>query len=446
MLGVVTRTTLTLPSDQGLVRTQGTAPLALSSDGARLVYASDGSGTRRLYLRELNQFDVTILPGTEGAQRPFFSPDGEWVGFFADGLLQKVAIAGGLPVTICDAPVAGRGASWGPEDTIIFQPGAGSPGLLRVSAGGGEPEPLTTADAQMDQSSFAWPSFLPDGSALLTTLNYGSRDPQLVVLSLESGEWKVLGDGGHARYAPPGYLIYYDETRGGLQAVGFDAARLEVLGSPVSVVDSVYRASSVGAPFFEVSLTGSLVYLSGGLDRSLMWVDRTGQGSPAVDERRGFRFPTLSPDGTRVAVNIDPRPSELWVYDLERGTRIQLAGGTHRVLGGVSALSPLWSPDGGRLLFSVAGDLYVIPADGSGDAEELVVSDHAKYAYSWSSDGRFLTYQEQHSTTLSDIWVLPLDGGRTPEPFLVTPASEGLLALLAQRSLGGLQVRGVRPV
>ena len=424
----VTRTTLTFQANQGLVRTQGFAPLALSPDGARVVYASSGSGTRQLYLRELDRFDVTTLPGTEGAQRPFFSPDGEWVGFFADGLLQKVAIAGGLPVTICDAPVVGRGASWGPEDTIIFQPGAGLPGLLRVSAGGGEPEPLKTADAQMDQSAFAWPSFLPDGSALLTTLNYGTRDPQLFVLSLESGEWKLLGDGGHARYAPPGYLIYYDETRGGLQAVAFDVARLEVLGSPVSVVDSVYRAPSVGAPFFEVSLTGSLVYLSGGLDRSLMWVDRRGQGSPAVDERRGFRFPALSPDGTKVAVNIDPRPSELWVYDLERGTRIQLAGGTHRVLGGVSPLSPLWSPDGGRLVFSAVGaNLYWMPADGSSDAEALVVSDHRKYPYSWSSDGRFLTYQELHSTTGADIWVLPLDGNRTPEPFLVTPASEAYL-------------------
>ena len=423
----VTRTTLTLPADQRLVRSQGAAPIALSPDGTRLVYASGDSGAAQLYLRELDQFDVTVLPGTEGARHPFFSPDGERVGFFADGLLQKVAIAGGLPLTIGDAPVVGRGATWGPEDTIIFQPGAGSPGLLRVSAGGGEPQPLKTVDTQMDQSSFAWPSYLPDGSALLTTLNYGTREPQIVVLSLESGEWQLVGDGGHARYAPPGYLVYYDETRGGLQAVGFDADRLEVLGSPVSVIDSVYRAPSSGAPFFEVSLTGSLVYLSGGLDRSLMWVDRRGQGSPATEERRGFRVPALSPDGTKVAVSIDPRPSELWVYDLERGTRVQLAGGTHRVLGGESALSPLWSPDGDRLLFSSRGDLYWMLADGSSDAEALLVSDNPKFTYSWSSDGRFLTYQEQHPTTGFDIWVMPLDGDRTPEPFLATPAAEAYL-------------------
>ena len=314
----VTRTTVTLPADQRLVRTQGAAPLALSPDGTRLVYASGDSGASQLYLRELDQFDVTALPGTEGAQHPFFSPDGEWVGFFADGLLQKVEIAGGLPLTICDAPIVGRGGSWGPEDTIIFQPGAGSPGLLRVSAAGGEPKPLESVDAQMDSSSFAWPSFLPDGSALLTTLNYGTRDPQIAVLSLESGEWHLVADGSHPRYAPPGYVVYY-EARGGLQAVGFDSDRLAVLGSPVSVLNSVYRASSGGAPFFEVSLTGSLIYLSGGLERSLMWVDRRGQGLPAIDEQRGFRFPALSPDGTKVAVNVDPRPSELWIYDLERG-------------------------------------------------------------------------------------------------------------------------------
>ena len=272
--GAVTRTTLTLPSDQRLVRTARAAPLALSPDGTRLVYASDDSGAARLYLRQLDQFDVTALPGTEGAEHPFFSPDGEWVGFFADGLLQKVAVAGGLPVTICDGPVVGRGSSWGPDDTIVFQPGVGSPGLLRVSASGGEPQPLTSADPQLDNSSLAWPSFLPDGRALLTTLNYASREPQIAVLSLESGEWQLVGDGGHARYVPPGYLVYYDETRGGLQAVGFDADRLEVLGSPISVIDSVYRSPSAGAPFFGVSLAGALVYLSGGLDRSLMWVDR----------------------------------------------------------------------------------------------------------------------------------------------------------------------------
>ena len=424
---VVTRTTVTLPADQPLVRTPGAAPIALSPDGRRLVYVSGGSGTTQLYLRRLDQFDVTALPGTEGAQRPFFSPDGEWVGFFVDGLLQKVAIAGGLPLTICDAPVVGRGGSWGPEDTIIFQPGAGLPGLLRVSASGGEPEPLKSADPQMDSGSFAWPSFLPDGRALLTTLNYGTREPQIVVLSLESGEWQLVGDGGHARYAPPGYLVYYDETRGGLQAVGFDADRLEVIGSPVSVIDSVFRAPSMGAPFFEVSLTGSLVYLSGGLDRSLMWVDRRGQGSPATEERRGFRFPALSRDGTKVAVTIDPRPSELWLYDLERGTRVHLAGGTHQVQRGSSALTPLWSPDGSRLLFTAGGDLYWMPADGSSDAEAVLVNDHPKYAYSWSSDGRFLSYQEQHPTTGFDIWVMPLDGDRTPKPFLATPASEAHL-------------------
>ena len=348
----VTRTTLTLPADQRLVRTAGTAPLALSPDGTRLVYASGDAGAAQLYLRELDRFEVTVLPGTEGAEQPFFSPDGEWVGFFADGLLQKVAIAGGLPLTICDAPVVGRGASWGPEDTIVFQPGPESPGLLRVSASGGEPQLLKSADPQFDSRSFAWPSFLPDGRALLTTLDYSTRDPQAAVLSLESGGWQLLGDGGHARYVPPGYLVYHDETRGGLQAVGFDADRLELVGSPVSVIDSVYRAPSGGAPFFELSLTGSLVYLAGGLDRSLMWVDRRGGSSAAIDERRGFRFPALSPDGTKIAVSIDPRPSELWVYNLERGTRVHVAGGTHQVRGGSSALSPLWSPDGGRLVFT----------------------------------------------------------------------------------------------
>ncbi len=287
-----------------------------------------------------------------------------------------------------------------------------------MSANGSEPQALTTADAEMDNSVLAWPSFLPDGSALLTTLNYGALDSnaaQIVALSLESGEWNVIANGNHARYVPPDYLVYY-ESRGGLQAVRFDPERLEVEGSPASVVDSVYRAPAVGAPFFAVSRTGSLVYLSGGLERSLMWVDREGRGSPAIEERRGFRFPGLSPDGTRVAVIVDPRPSEVWIYDLERDTRSLLYGSNH-------ATSTLWSSDGTRVVFTSDG-LRWMPADGSGEAEPLLAREYPRYASAWSPDGRFLTYHEQHPTTGFDIWVMPLDGDRTPEPFLVTPATE----------------------
>ena len=208
--------------------------------------------------------------------------------------------------------------------------------------------------------------------------------------------------------------------RGGLQAVGFDAERHEVVGSPVSVLESVYRAPGRGAPFFEVSQTGSLVYLSGGLERSLMWVDHDGQGSPVTEERRGFRWPRLSPDGNKVAVIIDPRPSEVWVYDLERNTRSLLYDGAH-------AVTPRWTSDGMRVIFSTGqpyNNLHWMPADGSGDAEPLLTGERHQYAYSVSRDGRFLSFQEQHPTTDWDIWVLPLEGDRIPEPFLVTPSRE----------------------
>ena len=357
---------------------------------------------------------MTELPGTEDARHPFFSPDGEWVGFFADGLLQKVAVSGGLPLTICEAPVVGAGATWGPDGTIIFEPGSsGSPGLLRVSADGGDPEPWVTGDPDLDQRELRWPSFLPDGRALL--LNVG---PQIAVVPLDGGAWSTLAEGNHPRYVAPGYLVYY-EARGGLQAVGFDAERHEIVGSPVSVLDSVYRAPAGGAPFFEVSQTGSLVYLSGGLERSLMWVDRDGQASPVTEERRGFRFPRLSPDGSKVAVIIDPRPSEVWVYDLERNTRSLLFDVTH-------AVTPRWTADGTRVIFSAGrpNNLQWMPADGSGDAEPLLTRERHHYAYSVSRDGRFLSFQEQHPTTDWDIWVLPLEGDRVPEPFLVTSSRE----------------------
>ena len=178
----VTRMTVALPADTQVVQGVASAAIALSPDGTRLVYAAESAGRTQLYLRELDQFTVTALPGTEGARHPFFSPEGEWVGFFADGLLQRIAVSGGLPLTICEAPVVGHGAAWGPDGTIIFQPGRTVSGLLRmgrpfsprscprgtvgrnrcrVSADGGEPQALTTLDREMDASRHYWPSFLP---------------------------------------------------------------------------------------------------------------------------------------------------------------------------------------------------------------------------------------------------------------------------------------------
>ena len=292
-----------------------------------------------------------------------------------------------------------------------------------MSADGGEPQALTTLDQEMDASRHYWPSFLPGRKTLLTTLlHQGYSGERIAALSLESARWQVIADGSRAQYVPPGYLIYYDNNRSGLLAVKFDAESLQVEGSPVSVVDSVYRAPGGGAAYFAVSRTGSLVYLSDSLERSLMWMDREGRGSLVTEERRGFRFPRLSPDGSRIALIVDPRPSQLWIYDLQRSTFSLLHGGT------LFHVMPAWSPEGTRVVFSGADenaiDLYLVPADGSGTAEPLLIREHVQSAPSWSPDGRVLAFQESNPTSDFDIWVMPLEGDRVPERFVATAAAE----------------------
>ena len=363
--------------------------------------------------------DPSPLRGTEGGARsPFFSPDGQWVGFWIGGQLKKVSITGGAPVTLCAAPGM-RGASWAPDDTIVF--GLFQAGIQRVSAAGGTPEVLISIDAGQAE----WPSILADGQTVLFTLapESGSEGAQIVAQSLETGERRVLIEAGSdARYVPTGHLVYGFE--GDLLAVPFDVDRLEVTGGPVPVVEDVHITAFTGAAQFTVSETGALVYIPGEIgepERTLMWVDRGGNATPLAEMRRAYQRPRLSPDGKRLAVMIGSGvEADVWLLDTGRGvlTRMTFEGGVR----------PIWTPDGTRIVFAstrVGGnfDVFWKLANGSGAAEQLTEGAY-RIPDSISPDGKFLLFRQMNRETRADIGVTSFEEEREPEILVGTPYRE----------------------
>jgi len=413
--------------------------VALSPDGTRIVYMTSTGGMegRHLYVRDLDQLVATPLLGSERARSPFFSPDGEWVGFQVSGgsdasNLKKVSVLGGRSVTICQASPL-LGVSWGPDDTIVFSTWE-SKGLLRVAAVGGEPAELTTVDTEQGEVDHTWPEFLPGGDAILFNIvtDRPTESNQIAVLSLNTGEQNlVLAGGSNPHYVPTGHIVYgVDET---LWAVPFDLDGLAVTGDPVPVLEGVMTKSS-GAVNFSFSGDGSLVYVSGTTASTtqsvLVLVDRNGRETPVTEITADYLSPRFSPDGRHVAFAVAETESaitdwrvdvDVWVIEVERGsrTRLTLEGNN---------LFPTWSPDSSRVAFAVfkpgRADFYSAPVDGSGLPEELFVGNAYQYVTSWTSDGRAIAYDREGPDTGLDLWVLSLDGDPTSSPFLVSPFDE----------------------
>jgi len=298
----IARLVVTLPPSDRLAL--GNTPvLSLSPDGSRLVYVANHSGSTQLHVRAIGRFEATPIPGTEGAESPFFSPDGQSGGFFAEGKLKRVSLSGGAPFTVCSA-ASNRGGSWGPDDIIIFTPSPVT-GLFRVSAAGGSPKPVAVPDRKKGELSYRWPQILPGGKAVLVTIWNGITvdAARIDVLSLETGKHRVVVDGGtYARYVPSGHLVY--ARAGGLLAVPFDLKRLQVTGSPVSILEGVSMNPDFGAAEFSSSADGSLAYVAGGSnggESTFLWVDRKGVAQPLPAPPRAYTSPRLSPDGRRLA-------------------------------------------------------------------------------------------------------------------------------------------------
>jgi eukaryotic-like serine/threonine-protein kinase len=404
--------------------------LAISPDGTELVYVAGRGESKQLYFRSMDRLEVTPLAGTQNASSPFFSPDSQWIGFFADGKLKKVNLRGGFPTTLCDA-TDDRGGSWGADDTIIFAP-APTSGLMRVPASGGTPQVLTSLDAGKRERTHRWPEVLPGGKALVFTIGSADAidyylDAKIAVQSFETGKREFLPvEGTFARYDPAGYLLL--AQRGGLFAVPFDLKRLKVIGPPVRVFDDVAMDASTGAVDFSLSGTGSLAYLPGGwsyTDLVLAWADRKGSVLPLHAPPRAYANAHISPDGKRVAVSDQGSSSSgIWVYDVSRETMMRLTY--------ASDVSPVWTPDGKRITYmEEANRTFAIkwkPSDGSGAEETLLAPQNfVQVPVSWSPDGKFLAYTSVGGPVFSGqrVWILPLEGKRQAREFVKTGSLEG---------------------
>jgi serine/threonine protein kinase/Tol biopolymer transport system component len=422
-------------ADASLDTTLGASAL-LSPDGARLALVATGSDQkRRIYVRSLDQLQATALSGTEGATSPFFSPDGQWLGFFADGKLKKISAQGGAAVTLCDAP-NGRGGSWGEDGIIMFAPDF-RVALSKVSSAGGMPQPLTTLDKQAGEITQRWPQVLPGGKAVLFTSSVvagagaGFDDAAMVVYSIASGQRKTVMHGGfHARYLPSGHVIYIHE--GTLFAVPFDLKRLEVTGQPAPILEGVVAAPDSGGAQFSFSETGNFAYVaghSGGANVSIYWMDREGNFTPLRQTPSAYYNLAFSPDGKRLALDIvDGKRRDIWLYEWERDTLTRLT------FAGEANSFPVWTPDGQRITYSsvdkdAVNNLWWIRADGAGDTQRLTESKSPQFAHSWNPDGKVLAFNQ--ITATSDIMNLPIEGNEKsgwkpgqPKPFLNSPFLE----------------------
>jgi Tol biopolymer transport system component len=440
----LTRLAVPIPGSQQVERA-GVAPLTISPDGTRLVYvAVEREGRTQLFMRPLDQFEPTALAGTEGGSAPFFSPDGRWIGFYANGALQRVSVDGGAALKICDAPAVWS-ASWGGDDTIVFATSTSPGGVWRVSAAGGAPERLTTVDAAANEIQHAYPQWLPNGNVLFGIIT--DRGWHLASLTLGTKQVTAFGQpgsgGAGARYVNNSHVVY--ASAGGLVAVPFDPVR-GLVGSPVPLLERPEIDPS-GSAAFAVSASGRLVYIPRATAlpmRALVMVDRSGRATALSEIRAAYAHPRLSPDGRRLVVSIESDTgSDIWLYDLERGNR------TRVISGGVN-LYPIWAPDGQHITFQSARSgtvtLYSRNADGSGEPEPLfrASSDQSglsrslagllpgsvpvftpSYPHlpmSWSPEGTNLAFDERKPNAERDIWVLTRGGD--PAPFLMTSFDE----------------------
>ena len=412
----VTRTLITLPPGVELAGLNERA-VVISPDGSRLAFVGARNGIQQVYLRALDSLDAMPLQGTEGATTPFFSPDGQWLGFFADGKLKKVPVSGGAPVILADAATP-RGADWSANGTITFAPTTAGV-IEQVSDNGGTPQPLT--HFARGEASHRLPDLLPGGKTLLFVAGNGTN-LRIMSYSFASGqESDLIPAGTQPHYVSSGYLAYV--MAGTLMAVPFDAQKVEVTGSPVTVVQNLLQSTPTAAAQFSISDSGSLVYLASSQtnQRNLVWVSRAGAEQPLTAPARDYQSPRLSPDGKTIAVSIDLPEPQVWLYDLARDalTRLTFQGTYNR--------TPVWTPDGKRIAVisnkDAAQNTYWLMADGSGEMQRLNTSTDITSPTSFSPDGRLLALNQVDPVTQRDIWLVQLSDLKT-WPFLRTPFNE----------------------
>ena len=417
----VARLAITLPDDQRF-RSLDTPAVAVSPQGTLVAYVAESGGRNQLHVRVIAGVESKALAGTDQATGPFFSPDGQWVGFFAQGKLKKISVAAGTIQTLCDAPNP-RGGSWA-GDSIYFA-AASNAGISKVSADGGMPVAVTTLDRAKGEISHRWPQVLPGGKALMFDVwtGPGVDEARVDAQRLDSGERTVVIEAGASgRYVASGHVIYarYDE----LFVVPFDVNRLRVSGQASRLSDTAWNGSEGNQ--FAVSDNGVAVSVSGSpgrYERRLVWVGRDGRVEPlAAPPRRYAGNAVISPDGTRAAVDVEEGTIGVWLYDFGRATLTPLTTGKG------SSQAPRWTPDGTRIVYrgtrTGTRNLWWKGVDDAAGEERLANGEGVETPGSWSADGQWLVYFTSAPATGTDIWALPSGGDRKPRAVVRTPFAE----------------------
>ena len=409
----------------------------VSPDGHYLVVQSSGpDGKPMLWLRALDAMKANPIPGTENGFAPFWSPDSQYIAFFADKALKKIRVKGGPAEKLCDAESLPGGGAWNRSGTILFSPGQDTP-LFQVPAGGGKPRAVLKLNAGKFEHAHLWPQFLPDGnhfvffvlsdSVAATGVYTGSLESAAYSMLFPSETNAVYSTTAGTDLTRNGYLLYIRERS--LMGQVFNAGHRQLRGEPITLVEDVGQVQSLSLAPISVSETGILVYQSVGIAvRQLSWLDRSGKPIVQVASTGKWGPPRISPDGTRaVAAKLgkDEKNADLFMID-------QAGNSTQFTTGPAHKGSPVWSPDGSRIAYfnNLAGnyDLYISPAGDGTKLEPLLRTAEAKYPTDWSHDGKFLLFGVLTAGSKSDVWAMSLPDRKTG-PLLDTIYSEGYAAL-----------------
>jgi serine/threonine-protein kinase len=415
------RLAMTLPDDQHFAGLDDTPVLAISPKGTLVAYVAVASGRQQLYVRAIDSAESKAFAGTDQAINPFFSPDGQWIGFFAQGKLKKVSVATGTTQTLCDAPNP-RGGSWA-GDTIYFAASSNSM-ISKVSADGGAPTDVTTLDRARGEVSHRWPQMLPDGKTLLFDVWKGpaADEKEIHVQRMEGGaRTTVVQAGASGRYVASGHVIYARNDE--LFAVPFDVDHLRVTGQASRLRDAARRGSE--GNHYAVSDNGVFVSVSGSPDRNerrLVWVRRDGSVEPLAAPPRDYNGnAVISPDGRRAAVDIEGGTVSVWLYDFMRGTLTPLTTGKG------SSQAPRWTPDGTHIVYrgtrTGSRNLWWKGVDDAKGEERLTTGEGVQTPGSFSNDG-WLAYYDSDPATGFDIVALPVGGDRKPRAVAKTQFAE----------------------
>lgn len=426
----VIRYTYKLPDSEALVPTHGVS-IAVSPDGKRFAYIGPAENGRQLWIRERDQLQSIPLPGSEDAMQPFFAPDGRGIGFITEDMqLNVVARIGDPPLTIVDKDVYRLGGAWGIDGYVYFSTESG---LVRQEAtGGGVPEPITVAEPEGSVVNYhGWPEVLPNGKGALFTIIRNHLVDEVAVVDFSTGDIRVLAEGGFARYAESGHLVYVRQD-GGLMAVPFDQEQFLVTGQEVLLGDQL---SPGFGQDFALSSTGRMLYTRNNATWEVVWVDRDGAWTPVDPDNpmRGIRYVALSPDNTKLAVNTTPNPpsddGQVWTKKLPNGPFSQLT------FEGAVNMRPSWSPDGESVVFiSDRGEhrnAWIKRSDGTTEAEVLLddpaVVDEAFY----SSSGEWLLLRRGKEDGDRDIFAIRPDLDSSPRALVASDFDEVAPALSA---------------